>query len=1117
MKPSLKKIVLSLFFLNFLTSYALVRDPFAAPFNPMMGMVKADEKKFREEICLNGSWQFMPVYNATASDFNLPSQFTWENTKIKIPSPWDVNNYTNRYGKGGDFITYPSYPAEWINAKIGWMKKEVEIPADWNKKALMLHFEGILGKSIIYVNGQKVKDNFEFFLPFEMDVSQYLTPGKKNEILVGVARGSLYDIPGKNGTRPYVSGSFWGTDMAGIWQDVYLFAYPQVYVEVVFIQPDVSKSTIKVEVEIRNTTDQPQVINVSGDVKQWINKAGRGIIELPEEKWELSKQKSLTFPSSEKLTIAPKSAVKVKLTKKVDSELDYWTPETPNLYGLLIYLSNSKTTFDIKYERFGWRQFSIKGKDLLLNGKRIELRGDSWHFMGVPQMTRRYAWGLYDMLKAANANAVRFHAQPYPSFYMDLADEMGICVLDETAIWASDGGPKIDSEEYWMHCESHLRKLIRRDKNHASVFGWSVCNETIPVCLYVYRTPDELLQRQIKEINKWVKITKELDPTRDWISGDGETERNTDLPTNLGHYGDEKTIEYWASLPLPWGIGEQGMAYYASPKQVSKINGNRAYESALGRMEGVAMEAYDLINKQRANKAAYSCVFNLAWYALQPLPLGKTDITSKPSLKDGIFFRFSEGTPGIQPERLGPYTTVFNPGYDNTLPLYKTWPLFDAVTNAFATPIKEYSIPGKIQESPLMHEKVIRKTMFLGSEKSALWKVLDQLGLNTVLLTSDLKGALLIVDGKDLSLSVNQWTILKNGIQEGAIVFVMGISPESIEKINAVLPYPVSIESREATSFLKLIDSPVLSGLNHSDFYFTELLGEKGGKAMTYGLTGDFVNSGTTLVEACQTDWGKWIYSMVPTKTAAVIRSERETKGSRSAIVSLKSKEGEIILSSIDFDSISKDAESLMRCLLSNLGSTFSNEKVANIKALNSTGFVQNALICGAFNSIGKTIPEMMATDYLGNISTIKPQLGDRSIDKFWNMIGANDNNIFELRNARISGSNENAVVYLSFWFYSPRSLSDLLIEPDMPILNMYVNTHHDFDVVLNGKPIAPKVKVMQEGTAKLTTIPVEKGWNHFIVKIVRGPGEGAWDTTIKFDCVNNGEYMKQVLSSVAR
>ena len=91
-------------------------------------------------------------------------------------------------------------------------------------------------------------------------------------------------------------------------------------------------------------------------------------------------------------------------------------------------------------------------------------------------MTRRYAWAWYTALKAANCNAARLHAQPFPRFYMDMADEMGICILGETGLWSSDGGPKIDSEEYWTNAVEHIRRYIKRDRNHASIFGWSVCN-----------------------------------------------------------------------------------------------------------------------------------------------------------------------------------------------------------------------------------------------------------------------------------------------------------------------------------------------------------------------------------------------------------------------------------------------------------------------------------------------------------------------------------------------------------------------------------------------------------------------------------------------------------------
>lgn len=92
---------------------------------------------------------------------------------------------------------------------------------------------------------------------------------------------------------------------------------------------------------------------------------------------------------------------------------------------------------------------------------------------------------------------------------------------------------------------------------------------------------------------------------------------------------------------------------------------------------------------QRKYNASYRSVFNLIWYGLQPLPLGLKDQTKAPTLKDGIAFTsFVEGKPGVQPERIGPYSTTVNPGYDPSLPLYKTWPMFDAIKAANAEPMQ---------------------------------------------------------------------------------------------------------------------------------------------------------------------------------------------------------------------------------------------------------------------------------------------------------------------------------------------------------------------------------------------------------------------------------------------
>lgn len=96
----------------------------------------------------------------------------------------------------------------------------------------------------------------------------------------------------------------------------------------------------------------------------------------------------------------------------------------------------------------------------------------------------------------------------------------------------------------------------------------------------------------------------------------------------------------------PWGVGEACNAYYGTPEQVSNAakDGGRAYRSFEGRMESVAVDAYNSLANQRKYNASYRSVFNLIWYGLQPLPLGLKDQTKAPTLKDGIAFTsFVEG------------------------------------------------------------------------------------------------------------------------------------------------------------------------------------------------------------------------------------------------------------------------------------------------------------------------------------------------------------------------------------------------------------------------------------------------------------------------------------------
>ena len=101
-------------------------------FAPSEGLVNQTEKEHRQEICINGYWDFQPVRlpkeyvqgKGIAPELPLPENDSeWSKTRIKIPSPWNINAFAYRDLEGPDHRNYPSYPKEWEQVKMAWMKK----------------------------------------------------------------------------------------------------------------------------------------------------------------------------------------------------------------------------------------------------------------------------------------------------------------------------------------------------------------------------------------------------------------------------------------------------------------------------------------------------------------------------------------------------------------------------------------------------------------------------------------------------------------------------------------------------------------------------------------------------------------------------------------------------------------------------------------------------------------------------------------------------------------------------------------------------------------------------------------------------------------------------------
>ena len=984
---------------------------------------------------------------------------------------------------------------------MGWMRRNFTVPAAWKGRRILIHIDAAAGDLHFLVNGKDAGSKFDVFFPFDVDVTDLVQYGTPNEMLIGVRKPELFDIRGKYGHRTWQGGSFWGQQVVGIWQDINLVAVPVVRVSDVYIQPLVDQDTLKAQVTLHNDGDQPATVNVAGEARPWISLAAKDAGYDPA--WKLGDSPALNLPAAP-VTVPAHGDQTVTLQQKVSGTLQTWTPDHPNLYGLLVNVNANGQPVDTKYTRFGWRQFSFSGAQMLLNGQPITMKGDSWHFLGIPQMTRRYPWAWFTALHDAHLDAVRLHAEPYPSFYLDVADEMGIMVLDESAIWASDGGPKLDSDAFWKDTEGHIHDLVMRDRSHPCVFGWSVCNEVHPIVVNVFHNPPGMLDKLLSYYTIWANIVHQLDPTRQWISADGDGDGDGKLPTNMIHYGGEDSMKKAVALGKPWGVGETTGAYYMTPQQVAKeLNfGEHPYESFEGRMEGIAKQSYEQLMLQHQYHADYCSVFNLVWYGLQPLPLGLPDVTKAPTLQDGIFFPpYVENQPGVQPERLGPYCTTLNPGYDPSLPLYKPWPMFTAIKDASAEPPVPFTADAtpSTPEVPAATPAPVQSIDLLAGSGGELKAKLTSMGVPFGDLKPSGTPQILFVDGihpPDSSAKQE----LNSVLGSGGTVVVWGVSADTLPQLNALLPAPLELTDRQATSLVTAAADPLVAGLLPSMMYFTELSPPT---ILDAGLGGPLVDKGAVLLEAANPDWTRWNGKAEFAKTSSIVRSEREAKPSGAALVEVKVGSGRLVVCNLPAASGVVKGQTLTRTILANLGIPLKAAQVVG-DALSPSGDLIGAIGLGRFPE-DSTVDPTHSDDF---------QVGKDVDGKKWSRVAAEGGAIMMNQNPPFDGPGSNCSSYLSFWVFSPISLTDLLLNPNLPKVDLTVETQDSVTIYLNGTSVGTGPEAGGNQT-KAKTLPLENGWNNILIRVTRGE-KGDEKLKARLNC-NQGSFLGEIKSALQK
>lgn len=433
-----------------------------------LGYAQAQDSTERKQL-FDDNWKFFlgdsTLFSST--DFN---DGNWRS--LDLPHDWSIEGKTSPKNPTGGAGGY--FPAG-----IGWYRKTFKAPTEWKGKKISIYFEGVYMNSEVFINGKSLGVYPYGYTSFAYELTPYLELGKENVIAVRVDNSQHLN------SRWY-SGS-------GIYRHVWMNVADLVHVAdwgVAISTPEVTtkKATVQIKTLVQNETGSSQTMIVK---TQLLNGNAASIANA---------QVTVELPAN--------SEKEVTQVIKVSNPL-LWTPETPNLYNARIQVIKDNQVLDDTKTSFGIRsiEFTVE-KGFLLNGKAVEINGGCVHHdngcLGAASFDRAEERKV-ELLKSGGFNAVRTSHNPPSEAFLDACDRLGLLVMDESFDGWRTGKNNHDYAKYFdKWWKRDLDAMVLRDRNHPSIFMWSIGNEII----------ERKEQQAIETAKMLVSAIKKIDPTR---------------------------------------------------------------------------------------------------------------------------------------------------------------------------------------------------------------------------------------------------------------------------------------------------------------------------------------------------------------------------------------------------------------------------------------------------------------------------------------------------------------------------------------------------------------------------------------------------------------------------
>lgn len=443
----MNKINLSLLFLSFIW------------------LCNANAQKIERDSLFNSGWKFYRGIEAGAENPDFDDK-TWRT--IDLPHDWSIEDLPSSYQSqilhdtiaGNHSIISGPFDSDAIGGAnsgytiggTGWYRKHFRLPKAMSDKIVTICFDGVYMNADVWINGHHLGNHPYGYTAFWFDLSDYLNYEESENVIA-------VEVKNEGVNSRWYSGS-------GIYRHVYLSITDKIHVEEwgTFVSTT-SADSLMANINIKSTVNNKT--SVYSDISVIYTILDGTLNKIATKK--LSTRISKSVPS----------------VLNVSFEIphpDLWSPETPVIYKAICEIVKDDKIIDRTETNFGIRSIKFDSeKGFILNGKKYKLKGGSLHANNGPLgavANDRAEERRVELMKSAGFNAIRCGHNPPSAAFLDVCDRLGMLVIDEAFdVWVVGWLPDdyhVYFNDWW---KKDITSMVHRDRNHPSVFAWSIENQ----------------------------------------------------------------------------------------------------------------------------------------------------------------------------------------------------------------------------------------------------------------------------------------------------------------------------------------------------------------------------------------------------------------------------------------------------------------------------------------------------------------------------------------------------------------------------------------------------------------------------------------------------------------